>query len=249
MPSLNNLLTGAVNTLSIAPLYAPLMTQTPMDRILAEAARLEIDESTMAARLGVTPQTFYNWKVRGLPGSRADDVASKLRWTIDYLLRGVEPASRTAEIGTLLKAKLNKSQVEPNVIDGPPLRGRVPLISWTTAGMWADVEDTHPPGNGDEWIMTTANVGPHAFALRVQGDSMEPRVPDGSIVIIDPDRGHHHGSIVLAKRTSDQQATLKQLWYDGATPKLRPLNERYDILDMPPDTRIIGVAVKLELDL
>jgi len=136
-----------------------------------------------------------------------------------------------------------------NVIDGPPLRARVPLISWTTAGMWADVEDPHPPGNGDDWIATTARVGPHAFALRMQGDSTEPKVPDGAIVIIDPDRGYNHGSIVLAKRTGDQTATLKQLWYDRGDPKLRPLNDRYPILDMPPDTRLIGVAVKLELDL
>lgn len=138
---------------------------------------------------------------------------------------------------------------EPNVTDGPPLRGRVPLISWTTAGTWADIEDPHPPGNGDEWISTTARVGPNAFALRVRGDSMEPKIPDGAIVIIDPARAWAHGSIVLAKRTADQQATLKQLWYDGAEPKLRPLNERYPILDMPPDTRIIGVAVRIELDL
>jgi SOS-response transcriptional repressor LexA len=78
---------------------------------------------------------------------------------------------------------------------------------------------------------------------------MEPKIPDGAIVIIDPARPYQHGSIVLAKRTGDQQATLKQLWYDGAVPKLRPLNPRYAILDMPADTRIIGVAVRLELDL
>lgn len=136
-----------------------------------------------------------------------------------------------------------------NVSDGPPLRGQVPLISWVAAGSWADIEDPHPPGVGDEWVETTARVSSSAFALRVRGDSMEPKIPDGAIVIIDPARAYAHGAIVLAKRTADQQATLKQLWYDGADPKLRPLNERYPILDMPSDTRIIGVAVRIELDL
>lgn len=78
---------------------------------------------------------------------------------------------------------------------------------------------------------------------------MEPKIPDGAIVIIDPAAPYAHGKIVLAKRTQDQEATLKQLWYDGAVPKLRPLNSRYPILEMPEDTRILGVAVKLELDL
>lgn len=136
-----------------------------------------------------------------------------------------------------------------NIEPGPEIRGTVPLISWTAAGRWADVVDSLQPGDAEEWVSTTATVGPNAFALRVVGDSMEPRIPDGSIVIIDPARNYQHGSIILAKRVQDQQATLKQLWYDGATPRLRPLNERYPIMEMPDDTRVIGVAVKLELDL
>lgn len=136
-----------------------------------------------------------------------------------------------------------------NVTPGPELRGKVPLISWTTAGKWAETQDPYIPGEAEEWVVTTATVGPNAFALRVVGDSMEPRISDGAVVIIDPARPYQHGSIVLAKRTMDQEATLKQLWYDGATPKLRPLNDRYPILEMPSDTRIIGVAVRIELDL
>lgn len=132
---------------------------------------------------------------------------------------------------------------------GPSIRARVPLISWTTAGRWGEVQDPFSPGDAEEWISTTATVGPSSFALRIRGDSMEPKIPDGAIVIIDPAAPYSHGKIVLAKRTQDQEATLKQLWYDGAVPKLRPLNGRYPILEMPEDTRILGVAVKLELDL
>jgi SOS-response transcriptional repressor LexA len=76
-----------------------------------------------------------------------------------------------------------------------------------------------------------------------------PKVPDGAVVIFDPDRDYQHGSLVLAKRASEQNATFKQLWYDGDTPYLRPLNERYPIMAMPPDATIIAVAVRLELDL
>lgn len=142
-----------------------------------------------------------------------------------------------------------KKVSEKNVEPGPAIRAKVPLISWTTAGRWNEVHDPLPPGEGDEWVSTTATVGPNSFALRVVGDSMEPKIPDGSIVIIDPAAPYSHGKIVLAKRTNDQEATLKQLWYDGAMPRLRPLNTRYPILEMPSDTRIIGVAVRLELDL
>lgn len=175
--------------------------------------------------------------------------------TIGFIESGRNKSStHVVQIANALKVSpqwLNtgRGPKEANVEAGPAIRGKVPLISWTTAGRWADVQDPFPPGGAEEWLATTATVGPSAFALRVVGDSMEPKIPDGSIVIIDPAVQHAHGKIVLAKRTQDQQATLKQLWYDGATPRLRPLNDRYPILEMPEDTRILGVAVRLELDL
>jgi SOS-response transcriptional repressor LexA len=137
-----------------------------------------------------------------------------------------------------------------NTAAGPDIRGDgVPLISWVQAGMWGEIVDTLQPGDAEQWIATTARVTKSAFALRIVGDSMAPKVPDGSIVIFDPGKSFHHGSLVLAKRTGDQVATFKQLWYDGPTPYLKPLNERYPLLEMPEDTRIIAVAVRLELDL
>lgn len=136
-----------------------------------------------------------------------------------------------------------------NTIDGPAIRGRVPLISWVQAGSWGEIVDNLHPGDAEEWIPTTARVGKAAFALKIVGDSMAPKVPDGSIVIFDPAKNYHHGSLILAKRTGDQVATFKQLWYDGSTPYLKPLNDRYPMLEMPDDTRIIAVAVRLELDL
>lgn len=136
-----------------------------------------------------------------------------------------------------------------NTAEGPSIRARVPLISWVQAGHWGEIVDNLQPGEAEEWIATTARVSSSAFALRIVGDSMAPKVPDGSIVVFDPGKAYQHGSLVLAKRTGDQVATFKQLWYDGSVPYLKPLNERYPMLEMPEDTRIIAVAVRLELDL
>jgi SOS-response transcriptional repressor LexA len=184
------------------------------------------------------------------------DKAGIAQPTISFIESGRNKASTyVVQLASALKVSAQwldtgRGPKEPsNVENGPNMRARVPLISWTTAGKWGDVQDPFSPGEAEEWIATTGTVGPEAFALRVVGDSMEPKIPDGSIVIIDPAARYEHGKIVLAKRTQDQQATLKQLWYDGAVPKLRPLNPRYPILEMPEDTRIIGVAVRLELAL
>jgi SOS-response transcriptional repressor LexA len=136
-----------------------------------------------------------------------------------------------------------------NTSHGPAVSGAVPLISWVQAGLWGEIVDNFQPGDAEEWIATTAKAGKNAFALRIVGDSMAPKVPDGSIVIFDPHRGYQHGSLVLAKRTGDQMATFKQLWFDGPTPYLKPLNERFPMLEMPADSRIIAVAIRLELEL
>lgn len=169
--------------------------------------------------------------------------------------------SRTTAIPTLSRALrcnphwLDTGEGDPNwdnksnTAEGPEVRGEVPLISWVQAGQWAEIVDNFQPGDAEVWVATTARVGKHAFALRIEGDSMEPKVPNGSVVIFDPDKGWQHGSLVLAKRTMDQHATFKQLWYDGPTAYLKPLNERYPLMELPPDSRIIAVAVRLELEL
>ena len=118
--------------------------------------------------------------------------------------------------------------------------------------------DIVAPGDAEEWVETTAAVGPHAFALRVRGDSMtnpddRRSIPDGAIVICDPGAVGPlealHNRIVVAKLTGEQQATLKLLWFDGAKPWLKPLNPRYPMLACPPDTRIVAVAKRVEIDL
>jgi SOS-response transcriptional repressor LexA len=194
-----------------------------------------VSAADLAKEAGVSVQSVYMLLDGSTKTAKAANLlayARRLKVIPRWLESGVGP-------------KLPNDNHEP----GPPLRGKVPLISWTTAGMWAEVQDPFPPGEATEWVLTDKRVGPNAFALRVVGDSMEPRIPDGSKVIIDPGVQPAHGKIVLAKRTGDQSATLKQLWYDGATPFLRPLNGRYEVLSCPADTRIIGVATQVLLDL
>lgn len=208
---------------------------------------------TLARRLRLARQK------RGLTQTQLADISGVKQSDISKLEMGKSLTS--TKIGSLARALrcdtywLETGEGQPdwdgqnNVEQGPEVKATVPLISWTTAGHWAEVVDNLQPGDAEEWIATTARVSRTAFALKIKGESMGPKVPDGAIVIFDPERGYTHGSLVLAKRTNDQHATFKQLWYEGEVAYLKPLNDRFPILDMPPDTRIIAVAVRLELDL
>lgn len=95
---------------------------------------------------------------------------------------------------------------------------------------------------------TTADVGDRAFALRIKGDSMEPLIPDGYIIVVDPDARAEHGSIVVVRQNSNE-ATCKRLIYDGGVPYLKPENTRYPIMEMAQDAVVCGVVRQVILDL
>lgn len=130
----------------------------------------------------------------------------------------------------------------------------VPLISCVRAGHWLEASDPYAPGHAEEWRETTAKVGPRAFALKVVGDSMQnptgsPSIPEGSIVIVDPDREATSGKIVVAKLLESDEVTLKKLVVDGPNVYLKPLNPDYKTIQVDGKLKVIGVVVKYEFDL
>ncbi|MFN5746610.1 MAG: LexA family protein [Methylococcaceae bacterium] len=86
---------------------------------------------------------------------------------------------------------------------------RVPRISFVQAGLWAEASDPYAPGAGDDYLLTQLGLGPHAFALAVRGESMEPEFKEGDTIIIDPDVKPMPGDFVVAKN-SREEATFKK---------------------------------------
>lgn len=128
-----------------------------------------------------------------------------------------------------------------NVTPGPDIRGSVPLLSSVQAGAFKEILDSnYSVGDGVTMIPTTVPVNRYTFALRVQGDSMEPRFTEGMILIVEPELDAQHGDYVIVKNGSEE-TTFKQLIKDGADYFLKPLNERYPIKPLGGAT-IIGVV-------
>lgn len=132
---------------------------------------------------------------------------------------------------------------------GPELRSEVPLISWVQAGNWREVVDNLQAGAAERWIPTTERVGKHSYALRVIGDSMfnprgAPSFPEGTIIIVDPDRSAAPGRYVVVRQGSDGECTFKQLTRDAGRFYLKPLNPQYQLLEMSTDATICGVLVQ-----
>ncbi|WP_178133765.1 helix-turn-helix domain-containing protein [Vineibacter terrae] len=124
----------------------------------------------------------------------------------------------------------------------------VPLLDSVRAGHWTEVTDPHPVV---EHVPTWRKVGPRAFALRIEGDSMLPEFREGDVIIVDPDMEAVPGRYVVAKLERDQQATFKRYRLKSAgrpgqqVVELVPLNSDWPTLTITSDNRghIVGVAV------
>ena len=122
----------------------------------------------------------------------------------------------------------------------PPVR-LIPLISFIQAGDFVGGGDiVHP----EEWVEYLGVVGKRAFALRVQGRSMEPEFFAGEIVIVDPDRHIESCAFVIAQN-GDHEATIKEYVRDGERHFLVPRNQDWgkpmDMTDK--EWRIIGRVI------
>ena len=107
--------------------------------------------------------------------------------------------------------------------------------------------DTLQPGEGER-IETTYRARKHTYALRVQGDSMEPKFPHGAILIVEPDEPPEPEKYVIVRRANTQDTTFKQLISDGGRLMLKPLNPRYPIMALADDDVFCGVVKRVEYD-
>lgn len=132
--------------------------------------------------------------------------------------------------------------VEPAVVES---HGRVPVVSWVTAGSWKDIADAFEPGDADEWIDSDVK-GKNVFALRVTGDSMEPEFKNGEIITINPHLEAMPNDYIVVK-DREEKATFKQLKKYGSKLVLHPLNPNYQDQEVRRgEFKIIGKVVKKE---
>lgn len=128
-----------------------------------------------------------------------------------------------------------------------------PLISWVSAGNWLEAIEPYDLSDIDIWPDTTAIVSPRSFWLTVKGDSMTAptgrSIPEGTLILIDPEREAVNGSLVVAKLENENEATFKQYVQDAGQHYLKPLNPNYRMLMIDKTCRIIGVAIEAKLQL
>jgi SOS-response transcriptional repressor LexA len=125
---------------------------------------------------------------------------------------------------------------------------QAPLVSWENAGRWSEIMDHHLPIHSvGPPIEITQAFGERTFALQVRDDTMEPRAPEGAVIIVDPGRTPRPGSLVVARLKEEAEPTFKKLVVDGPRRYLAPLNPRYPILEGEID-EVVGVVCQVVIN-
>lgn len=127
---------------------------------------------------------------------------------------------------------------------------KIPLISYEQAGALTHNSQILSEMGDFEYVLTDMDCSENAFALKIQGDSMQPEFKAGDVIVVDPDIEPCPGEFVVAKN-GEHEATFKK-YRPQATPidgepvfELVPLNPDYPIIrtDMVP-VKIIGTMVE-----
>lgn len=135
----------------------------------------------------------------------------------------------------------------------PTYKARFPVLSSVQAGAWTEACEPYMLADISEWHETTERTSERCFWLKVEGDSMTSATgvsfPEGTLVLVDTERDHENGSLVVAKLEDVNEATFKKLVLDAGQRFLKPLNTNYPIMSVNGNCRIIGVVVDAKLKL
>jgi repressor LexA len=105
----------------------------------------------------------------------------------------------------------------------------VPVINRVAAGYPADFNDLdYPAGVADDYVRCPDLHDPNAFAVRVVGDSMEPKFCEGDIVVFSPAAEVHNGDDCFVRFAMPHETTFKRVFFEpDDRVRLQPRNEKY----------------------
>jgi len=103
-----------------------------------------------------------------------------------------------------------KDSSPASLISEPPAK-RAPVVSWAAAGQARAYEDV--ANQLEEWVETECR-DPNAFAIIIEGDSMETKFFAGDRVVFAPNSEPRNGDTVVAK-LADGRVLLKYYYRTG----------------------------------
>lgn len=207
------------------------------ENIDALLIKFDITQEALARIAGVAPSSVNGWRNGAVPRKNAiERMCKALEISRDDIM--------SDEYG--LAAKEHGRYAMPDgAMPVVPSSATVPLltIGRVHAGAMADEEEV---AHRVEVPASVCENHPRAFALEVEGDCMDRVIPEGSHVLVDPDREPGNGSIAVVE-TEAYRAVMRR-WYRGSSTLMLTADshaEQEDMVFGPEDgpVRVVGTVV------
>ncbi len=160
---------------------------------------------TLAQRYGMTPSGLAR-----KAGLDATTFNKSKRQTSDGRLRWPSTES-IAKVLEATGASIDEFMGFLESRTGGGVKRKIPLIGLAQAGAGGFFGDAgFPTGAGWDEVAFPDVQDPHAYALEISGDSMQPLYRDGDIIIVSPTASVRRGDRVVAK-TLEGEVLAKEL--------------------------------------
>ena len=138
----------------------------------------------------------------------------------------IQHKTDTAELDNILSPE--ELDVHPEA-QRPKPGQLVPVINKVSAGYPTDFDDLgYPVGFADDYVRCPDLHDPNVFAVRVVGDSMEPKFCEGDIVIFSPVVEVRNGDDCFVRFTQPHETTFKRVFFEANDKvRLQPRNQKY----------------------
>lgn len=203
-------------------------------------------QAQLAKAVGIGQSTVAELEKEGFGSSHVATIAAAC---------GVSPIWLATGEGPMLPGD-GEAATHANTSTGPDIKGTYPLISKVQAGAWTELCDHFQPGQADEWLPSTKNLGKCGYMLRVEGKSMEnptgkPSFAEGMVLHVNPHLDPVPGNYVVVRRNSTLEATFKRYVLIDGEKYLEAINPDWPkdmkYLPLQPGDEWCGVVVDASL--
>ena len=188
---------------------------------LRKSQHMSINELARETGLAKSSLSRYFNKTRGFPVNKVNLFAKALHVKPEEIL-GIQPTNMKPIDQTGMHA----------IACGTPILAEQNIDGYTTELFDEKPDDT-------------------LFALKCQGDSMEPKIPNGATVIVRLQPTVEDDEIAAVLVDDNEEATLKRIKHVGNQVMLMPENKKYDpiLLNEENPGRILGKVIKVSYSL
>ncbi|MGC8468587.1 MAG: S24 family peptidase [Acetobacteraceae bacterium] len=186
------------------------------------AAENGLSVSALARRSGLDPTSFNPSKRRTAEG--------RARWpSTESLAKVLDATGASLEAFSTL---VQGARALPNTTRSGSRR--IPLIGFAQAGGEGYFDDGgYPVGGGWDEVSLPEIADPHAYALEISGDSMEPVYRDGDMVIVSPAAPIRRGDRVVVRVASGEVMAKLLARRSARRIELRSLNPAHPDYSFP----------------